>query len=61
MNICHTTSYKLYSPKAHDIVRFSAISDLHFSYMISNKKLLLIANKLTEINPNYILFPGRYD
>ncbi len=58
MNICHTTSYKLYNPKAHDIVRFSAISDLHFSYTLSNKKLLLIANKLTEINPNYILFPG---
>ncbi len=58
MNIFHTTTYNLFNAKVKNNLVFSVDSDLHFSYMIKDKKLLLIAEKLAKISPNYILMPG---
>lgn len=58
MNNFHTTSYKLYNPKVQRQINFSVISDLHFSYTVSSKKLAAILNKLESLEPDYILFPG---
>lgn len=58
MKSFHTTNYKLYSEKVEKDFRASVISDLHFSYMISDQKLSKILYKLYSINPDYILFPG---
>lgn len=56
----HTTSYKLYQPKKvlNSDFKVKIISDLHFSYMISNEKLQSIINQIEKEKPNYILFPG---
>ncbi len=58
MNIFHTTTYNLYNEHVKKDLVFSVDSDLHFSYMVKDKKLLLIANKIAKISPSYILMPG---
>ncbi len=57
MKLFHTTNYKIYRNNPVTL-KFAIISDLHFSYKISDKKLSSILNYLKKENLNYILFPG---
>ena len=58
MKLIHETNYKIYNQKIKEDIKISILSDLHFSYCITNEKLKRILNKIKKINPNYILFPG---
>ncbi len=58
MNYIHTTNYKLYKPQIKRDFKIAVISDLHFSYNISEKKLQLIKDFLQSKNPEYILIAG---
>lgn len=58
MNLAHSTNYKLFNPKIKKDINLSVISDLHFSYMISDKKLNYILNFLIKEQPGYILIDG---
>ena len=58
MNLFHTTNYKLYNKNIDTDFKICIISDLHFSYNVTNKKLDRIINKLRSEKPDYILFPG---
>ena len=54
----HTTDYKLYNPNVTQNIKICIISDLHFSYMITDSKLDIMFQYLKSINPNYIFIVG---
>lgn len=58
MKLMHSTDYKLYSSKIENDIRISLLSDLHFSYMIKEKKLDYILNYVIKIEPDYIIIDG---
>lgn len=60
MNLTHITNYKVFNKKVKKEIRFSIISDLHFSYKLKDKKLNSILEQLKKQNPDYILFPGDF-
>ncbi len=57
MKMFHKTTYKLYRNNPTNL-KFGIISDLHFSYKISDKKLSNILDYLKKEKLDYILFPG---
>ncbi len=58
MNAIHTTNYRIYKPQIKKDFTIAIISDLHFSYKISEKKLKLIKDFLQSKSPQYILIAG---
>lgn len=56
MKLFHETSIKLYSKKSN--LKICVISDIHFSYRVTNKKLDALTKKLEERHPSYIFLPG---
>lgn len=58
MNLFHTTTYNLYEANIETNYKIALISDIHFSYLITEKKLTKLTNYLEYINPDYILIPG---
>ena len=58
MKLFHNTNYKIYNKNLSKNLRILIVNDLHFSSMITDKKLDKISNKIKELKPDYILFPG---
>ena len=58
MKRIHTTYYKIYNEKVKKELKVASLSDLHFSYTITEEKLKAIIKFLNSYKPNYILFPG---
>jgi len=58
MRLFHETSYTIYNGKVKQDLKFVVLSDLHYSYCVTNEKLDRILNEVRNINPDYILFPG---
>ena len=58
MKLFHETSYIIYNGKVKRDLKFVVLSDLHYSYCVTNEKLDRILNEVRNIKPNYILFPG---
>lgn len=58
MKLFHETSYTIYNGKVKRDLKFVVLSDLHYSYCVTNEKLDRILNEVRNIKPNYILFPG---
>ncbi len=56
MKLFHETNIKFYSKKSQP--KICIISDIHFSYQITNKKLESLREKLEERKPDYIFIPG---
>lgn len=56
MKLFHETSIKFYSDKSH--LKICVLSDLHFSYQVTDEKLDAILEKMSEREPDYILIPG---
>lgn len=58
MNLFHTTTYHLYQKYIQRDYKIAVISDIHFSYLVTNKKLFDITNYLKSLNIDYILIAG---
>lgn len=58
MKLFHETNYTIYNEKVKKELKFVVLSDLHYSYCVTNEKLDRILNEVRNINPDYILFPG---
>ena len=65
MKLFHLSTYRFYSPyffashkKLEDPFKIMIMSDLHFSYQVSDRKLQSIVKQVELINPVYLLFPG---
>ncbi len=58
MKMIHETNYKLYNSKIKKTKKMPIISDLHFSYKVSDDKLNYIMKYLVKVYPDYILIPG---
>ena len=65
MKLFRLSTYKLYRPnflskhqELQDPFKIIVMSDLHFSYQVSDRKLQAILNQVKLINPSYLLFPG---
>lgn len=56
MKLFHETTIKLYSKKSQP--KICIISDIHFSYQITDEKLESLREKLENRNPDYIFIPG---
>ncbi len=56
MKLFHETNIKLYSKKSQP--KICVLSDIHFSYQVTDEKLENITRKLKERGPNYIFIPG---
>ena len=55
MKLFHETKIQAYSKTE---LKFSIISDIHFSYRVKDKKLDALAEKLARRKPDYIFIPG---
>lgn len=55
MKLFHETKIQAYSKTE---LKFSIISDIHFSYRVKNKKLNALKEKLARRKPNYIFISG---
>lgn len=65
MKLFRLSTYKLYRPnflskhqELQDPFKIVVMSDLHFSYQVSDRKLQAILNQVKLINPSYLLLPG---
>ena len=56
MRLFHETNIKFYSKKSQP--KICVISDIHFSYQITDDKLDSLKEKLAERKPDYIFIPG---
>ncbi len=54
----HVTTYQLYHSRVEDDFSVLVISDLHFSYQVSDSKLLSIYQMVKRVEPHYILIVG---
>ena len=58
MRMFHITNYKLYDKRVNSDFRIGIVSDLHFSYRVSNKTLDGILRNLKYMAVDYIFIPG---
>ena len=58
MKLIHTTTYNLYHENIKRDYRVAIISDIHFSYLVTEEKLNELVNYFKSIKPDYILITG---
>lgn len=58
MKLIHTTTYNLFNELVKMDYKIVVISDIHFSYLVTNKKLNKLLDYINEVKPKYILITG---